>query len=540
MIYLRYEGVQICSPKSDMLTEGSSAIKLHALFRVATILSIFGFTSTAWCQQWMEYRSENVIVYTDRKPGQVQGLIEEFERFRQMAVSLMEVKPAPHDEMARIYAFANEPDFRKFVSGERVAGFYQDSSTGPRIAMGPDARLVGTDALLLHDYVHHLLRQKRADQMPLWYDEGWAELLASAQLDANAVVIGGAHPSLLTLLPAKYLPLQQLLRPDMGRTDPEYWDAYRATSWLFVHFLNLGQQSGEKAYLEETGRYLALWRVGLDPLEAFERAFGMHPRAMDGKLGAYLDTQKWTPIRMGNDLPDLAIKSRPLAKNETAYTLGELAYLTAQKSLARDYLKQVEADKDSVASALALRAVIASQEGQQPLAHHYLKTALSKGADEAVVFRNAAQVLWNALIALPAEDQNSANRLALQIQELAQRALALDARDLDAMRFRWRAELQLGEVLKATDTMLLAYRTRPTDVGLNFEIGNYFVTAEPPRAEKFLRRVLQWEHIGRRRQQAYALLQTVEMKNAATAAGQPEKTQARETEQMPSVELGSH
>ncbi len=523
-----------------MLTTGKSVIKLHTFFRVATILSIFGIPSTGWCQQWMEYRSENVIVYSDRKPAQAHALILEFERFRQMAVSLLGVKPAPHDEIARIYSFANDAEFQKFVPGEQVPGLYQDSTTGPRIVIGAETGVVGSDALLLHDYIHHLLRQKRADQMPLWYDEGWAELLASAQLDASAVTIGRAHPVHLNVLPAEYLPLEQLLRPDMGRNDPEYWDAYRATSWLFVHFLNLGQHSGEKAYLEATGKYLALWRAGQDPVEAFEQAFSMHPRAMDGKLGAYLDTQKWTPVRMGSAELDRIIPPRALEKNEIAYTLGELAFLAGQKGLARDYLKQVEADKNSVANALALRAVIESQEGQQPLAHHYLKTALGKGANEPAVFSHAARVLWNRLIALPSEEQDSATRLAMQIRELANRALALDSRNLDAMQLLWRAQLQLGEVYEATDTMLLAYRTRPTDVGLNFEIGNYFVTAEPPRAEKFLRRVLLWDHTGRRRQQAYALLRTVGMKSDTAASDHRDESSDEQAEPVPSVELGSH
>ncbi len=478
------------------------------LIRIVIVFLLSGiWAQAALGRQWSEYQSENFTIYSDRKPSQARTILAEFERYHDVAERIMGLTDRNPLEPARIFLFADQKAYQALEPDGQVMGFYQETVTGPRMAVSAGSSLTDVSLILFHEYVHHLLRRKHADRMPLWYDEGWADFLANVDIDKDSVLVGKVHPWRMAGLSERLLPVSELLRPKLESPDPDYWGAYYATSWLLMHYLNLGYLAGGEKHSGSLARYLRAWQKGKDPVIAFELAFDMKTSAMDERLQRYIAKHSWTGFRIQSDIYRGSIQQRRLSRNEVAYLLGDLAYQAGQPALARAYLRKVEAEDVSVARAMALRAVIESQDGQIPLANHYMKFAMEKQPDNPFVLTSAAQISWNNLVRLRNADPISARIIAGRVRDLARLALARDRRNTEAMRYLWRAERQLGNHAEALETMLTAYRARPTDVRINFEIGSYFAARhEPQRADPFLRRVVNWDHSLVRRQQALALL----------------------------------
>lgn len=481
------------------------------LIRIAIIFLLSGiWAQTAWGRQWSEFQSDNFTIYSDRKPSQARAILAEFERYHNVAERIMGLSESTRPDPARIYLFADQKAYQALEPDGQVMGFYQETVTGPRMVVSAGSSLADVSLILFHEYVHHLLRRKHADRMPLWYDEGWADFLANVDIDKDSVLVGKVHPWRITELSERMLPVAELLRPRLESTDPEYWAAYYASSWLLMHYLNLGYLAGEDKHTGSLERYLRAWQNGKDPVVAFEFAFNLKTSVMDQQLQRYIAKHSWTGFRIKSDLYEGAIRQRRLPRNEVAYLLGDLAYQAGQPALARDYLRKVEADEASVARAMALRAVIESQDGQIPLANHYIRFALENRSDDPFVLTSAAHISWNNLVRLRNADPISARNIAERVRDLARQALARDRRNTEALRYLWRAERQLGNRREALETMLMAYRTRPTDLRINFEVGSYFAASdEPQRAGPYLRRVINWDHSIARRQQALVLLNSL-------------------------------
>ena len=88
-----------------------------------------------------------------------------------------------------------------------------------------DASLV-----LFHEYVHHVMRAHSQLRYPLWYEEGFADLLAASQLDASQVLIGLVHPWRREDIDRQGLmPVLDLFSPS-DTDDSRYWSRYYASA----------------------------------------------------------------------------------------------------------------------------------------------------------------------------------------------------------------------------------------------------------------------------------------------------------------------
>lgn len=470
---------------------------------------------------WMEYTSENFLVYSDRKPREAQRLIEGFEQFRSAALALTGLTDRSESRPVQIFIFEDQRDYRSIQPDKSIAGFFLDGWPGPRMTVGAHAKLEDASLVLFHEYVHYLIREHGQSRYPLWYEEGFADLLASAKLEHNKVVIGSVHPWRQPWVDDdSLLSIKELLQPAMDSGDKEYWAQYYATAWLFSHYLQLGPLVDEPAYSDITRAYIAAEPEAQSRESLFKQHYGISTDAMDRALRSYRDK----PLLAGYqiDVPAYrgSIRKRHLGLNETAYLLGDLAYRSGQHDGALEFLSRVEAAKPSVARALALRAVIESYSERHDLALHFLALALKHDHDDPEVLTNAAHVHWARAPRTKQTDPTVGVKRALhKVVEFAEEALLRDSGNTEAMRFLARAQRLLGRESQAIRTWQRAYRIRPSDIDLNFEIGAMLaLSSEPQRARPFLSRVLLWHHSVQRRQQARDVLNSLSGPRATLVA----------------------
>jgi tetratricopeptide (TPR) repeat protein len=466
---------------------------------------------------WSEYTSDHFVVYSDRKPAEARALLMDFERFRNVVLAVTGLRSSAGNTSAQIFLFNRKRDYREFHPDSGVAGYFRDTWQGPRMVVGAEAKLADASLVLFHEYVHHLMREHGQLRYPLWYEEGFADLLAASQLDERQVLIGLVHPWRRHDIDKEGLmPILDLLSPQ-DTDNPRDWARYYASAWIFMHFLQLGHLSLDKDHrVGMTSLLLAINRDE-DPRVSVQKHFGMEPEKIDAQLKAYAERRTWSGYKTEVRPYRGALAERRLSINEAAYLLGDLAYRSGRQETALEWVKRIDAKQPSVARPLSLRAIIEQHLGRLDLAAHVMGLALQTGADDSYVLTNAAHLYWDKAHAKNnhAKNNHAKNNVAPVTEEYLRRAvehgekaLQLDSGALEAGYF---AALAYAELKKADQALALLsdlYRRYPTDVRLNMELGRLLAsTKESSRAAPYLQRVIAWDHGQTRRQQAKKLLE---------------------------------
>lgn len=475
---------------------------------------------------WMEYRSTHFVVYSDRDPQEARALVADFERFRRAALYLTGLKPRADITPSQIYLFSRPQDYSAIAPAADVAGFYRDTGLGPRMVVGAEAQLADASLVLFHEYVHHLVRERSDWRYPIWYDEGFAELLGSARLTRERVELGHMHPWREPLLRgSSRLSLHDLLEPSFEQSEePRYWERYYTSAWLWLHYLQLGHLAGEPDYRAATQEFLLALDAGKPVAEAFKKAYGASISVLDQRLTRYQRRPRWRGYGLEMPAYQGAISQRVLHKNEVAYLLGDLAFQVGRPEAAVPFLTAVDASKASVARPLSLRAVIENHHQRPALARHFLGLALSKQPDDPYVLTNAARLHWQnrSSVTQVGGTEDERGDSALEALQYARRAVQQQPHNLDAMRILWRAQRALGQHEEAEATMLYAHQHRPGDVRLNMDIGTFLANSDQPqRAGPFLQRVLLWDHSVARKHRAQQLLTHVGVESTRDIALHP-------------------
>ena len=116
---------------------------------------------------------------------------------------------------------------------------------------------------------------------PAWYIEGFAEVVSTAVLSPERIVIGRANPARTRdLLSTTWLPMERVLTTSTSQfRDGREAAMFYAQSWLFAHYLLLtpGANAQFATYVREL-------RSGRPALEAFQQGFGVTPSEMQATL----------------------------------------------------------------------------------------------------------------------------------------------------------------------------------------------------------------------------------------------------------------
>ena len=471
-------------------------------------LLLWCMTPAAMASQWYEYSSENFSVFSDADQDRVRDLMRDLERFRAAALSFTGLDERPENRRLRVYLFKYSEEFQRFSGDQKIAGFYRETWHGPVIFARSSGHGISGSGLIFHEYVHHLMRERSALTYPRWYGEGFAELLASAELRRDTVVIGGVPEWRLGAWieeGARPLTIVELLQPDLGNQNAAYWNNYYASAWLFTHFLQLGANSGERDLREATNNYLNAIATGEDPLTEFKTYFGNTTAEMQHALERYVQSDLYG-FRF--DVPEYryAISRRALPENERLLQLAENAQAFGDLGLAQQYLGNGETYAPGWLELQLSLALIKSDQGERKFGVKIVQEIEAQGLPTH--FAAAKLSLWylqqlRGVVARGNWDEES-YRAAIKYGQLA---VQQDATYLPGYRNLWGAYQLKGDTAKALQVMLSAYQEASEHLGLNSEIGFYLAgIGKPEQARPFLERVLAWSHSAELRARAEHIL----------------------------------
>ena len=186
----------------------------------------------------------------------------------------------------RVIAFRSESEYSRYRSNESSAAYYLRADGRDYIVLGQEPCPGGTP--VVHEYVHYLLHQ-RYRHLPLWLDEGLAEVYSTAVQESRGLRIGLPPDDRLDWLrmdsPAYDLQtlftIRQSSFANVKHLTPR--SRFYAESWLLVHMLRLAPDYAAQfpSFLEDIER-------GEHPETALLERYGKSLAAVTEDMRRYL------------------------------------------------------------------------------------------------------------------------------------------------------------------------------------------------------------------------------------------------------------
>lgn len=365
---------------------------------------------------WTEVKSPHFTVISDGSPKQARRTAKSFEQFRLLLQRYLP-KGQKVDPGFPLIVFAVQdnrglktllPSQYLAKNAAQPAGIFMGSSEKYFVALRLDVSEDQAYHTIYHEYVHMVMRLNYR-KMPLWLNEGLAEMFGFAKLSEGKSGLGYYNPAALQELQTHPpLPLSVLMT--VTHDSPYYVEAnktniFYAQSWAFTHYLLFGDKMAHASQLNE---FLDLLQKNIPEAEAAPRALG-DLKVLEQNLDKYIRSLAFYSVEFPADL----------TVQEKEYTVGTLAQ----------------------AELLALKGQCLTMAGRLDDARITLEQALqvdSKSAD-------ANEGMGLLSLRLNSLDQAQKYFLA---------AAQLDAKSFLAQFYAGRAEYQSGGDYKATEAYL--------------------------------------------------------------------------------------
>ena len=175
----------------------------------------------------------------------------------------------------------------------------------------------------VHEYTHLLIKQSEV-KIPIWLNEGLAELHSTLKPAGNKVQLGHPIiPRMQMLNEAKWIPLQQLLQMDHLAPDNEKnrTGIFYAESWLLTHMLYLSPD-----FRPKWSEFLKTLVQSGSAETAFQTAYGKSTAEMEKILHGYLhsDRMNYLVLDARMEKPSEAPVTSPATAFESGMVLADL------------------------------------------------------------------------------------------------------------------------------------------------------------------------------------------------------------------------
>lgn len=285
------------------------------IFRLVTGLVAVVLLAAPAAAEWKRMDTPNFVVIGDVGAGDLRNVARKFEAFRETLGRLGAARVTISAVPTIVIVFPSERALAPFAPRFKgraieVAGLFLPGEDANYIAL---VRETGEDGmrLVFHEYAH-LLVSNLPQPLPLWLNEGLAELYSTFEMvdGGREARIGRPIPDHITLLNnSTLLPLDRLVAVE--HDSPMYNEGNRRTvlyaqAWALTHMLMMGDPE-RRARLSAFVRQIA---GGVPPPDAMQQAFGSVP--LEQELQSYIRRAGFNVMRATFD-EKLAAVDAPVA-----------------------------------------------------------------------------------------------------------------------------------------------------------------------------------------------------------------------------------
>ena len=358
----------------------------------------------------LEIRSENFILAADFRQKDGEGLLRDLELFRKNVFKVLGVNGAPEIVPVRVYVAKNEKDLKSVTGVGGFGGLYTMTHNGPAFVLNGKAGFRrGGQArhIALHEYTHHIVGAYTELDYPRWYNEGFANYLATFTYKDGTFRVGDPHdPYAYTLRQKNWMPMTVVLGTmdkypfnvgDTSKIGQQTQAQFYAQTWLATHYLR-----HEEKYVGTLTDYVRRLNKSERNLPAFKAAMGVSPEEFETELKAYFKNNKYNVTRFTTTDRDIAEPTqRELTPQES-----DMAKLSAMRSFTftperrdvvikayEDYETKYGQSAESLAAKADLLAYNANTKDAYVEAREMIEAALALDPDNLEANNIAAMIL---------------------------------------------------------------------------------------------------------------------------------------------------
>lgn len=415
---------------------------LRASLLISAILTQPAFAASGW----ISLRSAGFEVITDAGPSTARDTLKRFERIRHVfeaRTRQQKLTPLP----VRVFVFRSEQSFRPFQISGLAAGYYQGSRDEDIIAM--QASGSETYRVVQHEFAHLLMRHAGYN-VPVWLNEGTAELFSTLSFSDGQAKIGDLIPThIATLRGARILDLKSLMA--VTHDSPHYNERgktgiFYAQSWALVHMLNFSPH-----YQKGLANFLSMILKGEGHARSFEQAFGKSLSDVSADLLSYIQRDRYTGVAVA--IPKLAdsvkIPHKELAPDEVGLLQAGLLLAIDRSEQAEAIYNRLLAEHPRSPGVHAALGNLNVRNNRDEVARRYFERAIELGDRTGHVRLDYAMLLRE--LGTPEE----------KLIPILQEALSLEPALFEAHHVLGYLQLKLNRLPDAIATLKAAAALRP-------------------------------------------------------------------------------
>jgi tetratricopeptide (TPR) repeat protein len=346
----------------------------------AAIIFAAAIPAFASTDQWTRITTPDFELYTTAGEKSGRETVRHFEQVREFFLKASPVR-GPADFPVRIVEFQTEQQYQPFKPNNFTAAYFVSRSARDYIVMGDQA--AKNNSIAIHEYMHLIIRHSGL-KIPLWLNEGWADVYSTMRPMGKETAVGDLLPDRMQLLQReKWLDFNELTSTDAN--SPNYHEASRAgifyaESWALTHMLYLSPE-----YKDNFGKFVMALHHGKSAGEACMEAFNRTPEAVFQDLRAYLDRKRiyGRVYATGLENVDAGMTSATLPAFDSRLMLADLLVATGKLADAKQEYARLETEQPGnagLARAIGNEALVAKDV---ETARRYFEKAFQEGDGDA-------------------------------------------------------------------------------------------------------------------------------------------------------------
>ena len=359
---------------------------MHRRFHaVITLTLLVAGVAQGADSKWVRLRSANFELLTSAGERAGRRTIRQFERIRatfRQAMQWEVSNPVP----VQIVLFKSKRDYLPYRPNEGAAAYFQSGPEVDRIVMVAGSE----ETVAIHEYVHLLVRRSGL-RLPLWINEGLADLYSTMRQVGGRLVVGYAHPGrIATLLREKWVPLEQVLvagKESQHYTERERRGKFYAESWALTHMLVFSQEYGPRVT-----ELLQLLTADRSSVAALETAYGTPIEKLQRDLKSYVRQDRLRAVVLDLKLEENAERTstEPLAELELGLLLADLVASLGKTEEARAIYKKVSRENPEAPGPYEGLGHLEYRQGDNNQARVYFGRAFELGGNSPRMLRRYA------------------------------------------------------------------------------------------------------------------------------------------------------
>lgn len=316
-----------------------------SLLRAAVVFCALLAAPLNAAEKWLRLSSEHFDMMSSSSEKDSRRALIEMERFRTVFFMWF-AEGKKYYPRPLVFVFNNPKEFaalNKMSDGSQKhrGGFFMPGIFGPRIALPRKSPAQGL-ATVFHECAHSLVSASQLG-LPLWLNEGVAEVYESFSTYGPEITLGKTHTRHLRILLARNLiPLETFF--NTNHFSPHYNDKdklplFYAQSWIITHYIMM-RGPDNKNPAQNLKKYIELYKKTRKPTEAeLSEVFGMSFAELEQTLRKYIISgiSREYKVRLPADLYKNTITCRTATAQEVEC---ELAILKLRATRATDPRKE--------------------------------------------------------------------------------------------------------------------------------------------------------------------------------------------------------